>query len=249
MVNISNKAIAVLLVIALAITISGTFISINRLLSLQGYDLLTGAAVNTTTGTSTITVVSRTQITNRVSTIAFGSGYVNTTDGNCNSCNIDTFTGILAGNVSCCAVFNNITAGFLLENTGNENLSVNMTCAGSCNASNFINGTSPAPSFQFRLFNSSDVTGGTEGNNSGDSLADSNPSCSSGAGGWNYSGWTNMDEKRKDLCGSNGTSEYFFDSIGTADAVIMDLRVAIPEDSRPNVEQTATITFSAASSG
>lgn len=243
MVAISNKTIALLLVVALAITISGTLVSISKLINIPGYNLLTGAAVNTTTGTSTITVVSRTQITNQVSTIAFGSGYVNTT---CSACYIDTDVGILAGNVSCCARFNNITAGFLIENTGNENVTLNFSCTGSCTAASFINGTSPV--FQFRMSNSSDLSG--KQNRTGDSINDTRGSCQTPADlGWNFSSYTDMSANAS-LCGRLASaSEYYFTANATADAVIMDLKVGIPDDARPNAQQTATFTFSAESAG
>ncbi|MDP3733827.1 MAG: hypothetical protein Q8R37_01235 [Nanoarchaeota archaeon] len=246
MATISNKTIAVLLVVALAITISGTFVSIYKLINIPGYNLLTGAAVNTTTGNATITIVSRTQITNRVSTIAFGTGYVNTT---CPYCYIDSDVGILAGNVSCCALFNNVTAGFLIENTGNENVTLNFSCSGSCTAASFVNGTNPV--FQFRMTNVSDPAAGSGKQNvSGDSILDTRGSCQAAADlGWNFSSYTAM-TTRADLCGSNGsTTEYYFTANATADAVIMDLKVGIPDDSRPNTQQTATFTFSAESAG
>ena len=241
MVNISNKTIAVLLLLVLAITISGTFVSISRLLSFQESDWITGAAVNTTTGTSTITVLSITQITNRVSNISFGTGYVNETNGTavCPSCNMDTITGILAGNRSCCALFNNVTQGFLLENTGTENMSVNVSCSGSCNSSDFINGTSPL--FQFKMTNGSDAL-----NNSADSVVDTSPSCGNG---WNYSEWTNVNASNFDLCGTSGATLYPFEKNSSADAAVFDIKVKIPPDSRTNALQTATFTFSGTSAG
>lgn len=242
MVHISNKTIAVLLVIALAITISGTFVSVNKLVGLRGYDFLTGAAVNTTTGSSSITVRSITQITNRVSTIAFGTGYVNDT---CNYCYIDSGNGTAPGNGSCCVSFNNVTGGFFIENTGNFNVTLNFTCTGSCNSSSFVNGTKPW--FQFRMTNSSDLRGKM---NNSDSVNDTRSSCVGNGSkvGWNYSDWNNM-SYGADLCGTSGSADYGFTYNSTADAVVMDLLVGIPEDSRAGIQQAANLTFNGVSAG
>ncbi len=246
MVRISNKTIAVLLVIALAITISGTFVSIYKLVSLPGYNFFTGGVtLNTTTGSSTITVRSITQITNQVSTIAFGSGYVNDS---CSYCYIDSNVGINGGNVSCCVSFTNVTRGFLIENTGNFNVTLNFTCTGSCNSSSFVNGTKPW--FQFQMTNVSDpAAGSSKQNTSGDTVLDTRGSCNNGAElGWNYSNWNNM-SYGADLCGTSGSTAYGFTYNSTADAVIMDLLVGIPEDSRAGIQQTANLTFNGVSAG
>lgn len=253
--KISNNTIVALLIIAVVLSLAGSLFSLNKLnlLSLK-YDALTGAAVNSSTGTSTITVQSRTQITNRISTMAFGSGYVNST---CSNCTMSSINGTdITARQQCCVGFNNVTYGFLLENTGNENLSINFSCSGSCNASMFINGTSPV--FRFRMQNASDAV-----NKSADSTADTASSCDSGdGGGWNYSGgnpnngvgWTTMREAFNEtegfqLCGRAKDSLYFLAPDSNKDAGILDFWIEIPADARPNVQQTATLTFGATSSG
>ncbi len=241
--------INVLLVIALLITIAGTILNLSNLdHSKIPFSQITGAATNVSTGTATLTVSSQTEVTLRVASIAFGSGYVNTSTASCTYCTTSTDIGHNAGNASCCSRFNNVTAGFLIENTGNENVTLNFTCSGNCTAAAFINGTSP--SFQFRLANSSD--GGSTGkvsNNSGDLVTDTASSCSSGAGGWNYSSWTDVAASGFDLCGSNGTTEYYFSSESSKDAVIMDIKIKIPDDARTGSAKTATFDFKAQSQG
>ncbi len=250
MKSISNKTIMGILTFALFITIIGTGVSIFRLGGL-GDVQITGAATNDTTGTATLTVSSQTEITLQVTSLAFGSGYVNTTGAGCSECVMDTITGFYAGNESCCSNFNNVTAGFLIENTGNENVSVNFTCSGTCTAAGFINGTSPV--FQFRMSNSSDgyngTVDGTKTNNSGDGIADSSYSCSSGSGGWNYSEWTDVAEATFDLCGSNSTTEYYLASDSSRDAAVLDIKLSIPDNALTGSAKTATITFAAASAG
>jgi hypothetical protein len=247
MVNISNKTIVSFLVVALVITLASTIINISKISGMD--NLITGAATNTTTGTATLTVASQTEVTLQVTDIAFGSGYVNTTTAGCNACFISTDIGFAAGNDSCCSEFNNESAGFLVENTGNENVTLNMTCEGSCTAAGFINGT--GATFQFRLVNSSSgASDGTASNNSGDSVTDTGDACSSGAGGsWNYSVYTDMATTTFDLCGSNESVEYFFDSSSASDAVIIDISIAIPDDSITNAQQGVNLTFGATSAG
>jgi hypothetical protein len=251
MVNISNKTIVSFLVVALVITLASTIINISKISGMD--NLITGAATNATTGTATLTVASQTEVTLQVTDIAFGSGYVNTTTAGCDSCELSTLGGPAPGNASCCSEFNNVTAGFLVENTGNENVSLNMTCEGSCTAAAFINGT--GPSFTFGVTNSSDgATDGSASNNSGDSVTDTSGSCGSG-NGWNYTtnpvttAGTDMAATTFDLCGSNGSTEYYFDSTGPSDAMIVDIRLVIPDDAITNAQQGVNLTFGATSAG
>src|SRR3989344_7048806 len=246
MVQLSNRSIVYLLVIAMAITLASTVLNVSKL----GYlgNMITGAATNTSVGTATLTVTSQTAVTMRVSSIAFGSGFVNTTSAVCTYCQSSTESGHASGNESCCSRFNNVTAGFLVENTGNENVTLNVTCSGSCTAATFINGTSPL--FQFKIVNSSDgASTGKTSNNSRDSTTDTTSSCSSGDGGWNYSSYTTMAASTFDLCGTNGSTEYYFGAQPTRNAMIMDILVQIPSDAITGSAKTATLTFAAASSG
>ena len=246
MVQLSNRSIVYLLVIAMAITLASTVLNVSKL----GYvgNMITGAATNTSVGTATLTVTSQTAVTMRVSSIAFGSGFVNTTSAVCTYCQSSTESGHASGNESCCSRFNNVTAGFFLENTGNENVTLNVTCSGSCTAAEFVNGTSPL--FQFRVVNSSDgASTGKTSNNSADTTTDTTSSCSSGDGGWNYSSYTAMAASTFDLCGKNTSVAYFFGAQPTRNAVIMDILVKIPADAITASAKTATLTFAAASAG
>ena len=246
MTKFSNAAIVSFLVIALVITLASLVMNMSQLDYVQS--MITGAATNTSVGTATLTVTSATAVTLQVSSIAFGSGFVNTTNAACTYCRTSTESGHASGNESCCSRFNNVTAGFLVENTGNENVTLNVTCSGSCTAATFINGTSPL--FQFKIVNSSDgASTGKTSNNSRDSTTDTTSSCSSGDGGWNYSSYTTMAASTFDLCGTNGSTEYYFGAQPTRNAMIMDILVQIPSDAITGSAKTATLTFSAASSG
>src|SRR3989344_2177630 len=134
--NKQNNLVLPLLIVALALTVIGMLASLDQLTG-WGF-FLTGAAVNTSTGTSNLTIPALTSIPNQYSNINFGSGYVSPSCTNCTMDSNGTF------NAACCiGGFASLSSGFLLENTGNINLSVNYSCSGSCVASSFIGGTSP----------------------------------------------------------------------------------------------------------
>ncbi|MEW5896872.1 MAG: hypothetical protein AB1668_04225 [Nanoarchaeota archaeon] len=247
MKEVSNKVILILLVVAITITLAGTIISVSKLKGVGGRLGITFAAQGNATGTSTITVQSVTSITNQVSTVAFGSGYVNSS---CTSCTIMTDTkGIQPGNESCCVSFNNATASFLIENTGNVPLFLNFSCAPgsettSCQAADMIGGTNPV--FQFRTKNASDAT-----NNSADSFVDTAYSCGTASAntGYNYSSFTNLDSTTNfHLCGANG-SKYYFNHQAINNSVVIELKAVIPDNANAGSQRTATLTFNGESSG
>src|SRR3989338_188396 len=251
--KISNNTIDALLIVAVVLSLAGSLFSLNKLnmLSLK-YDALTGAlATNTSVATTALTVQSATAVYNYVPTIAFGSGYVHST---CSACGFDTFNGTRGNdgasvlNSTCCVSFNNVSSGFLLENVGNTNVTLNMSCTGSCNASYFLgNGTGTL--FQFSVNNASN---NGETNSSRDTVTDTATSC--GPNGWNYSEWTDMNVDNNgvgfDLCGGSASTKYYYGAESTKDAVVVDLKVKFPSDIvTTGGAKTATITFKAESSG
>ena len=152
MSEISNKTIVGILVLALVITVGSTAISVSKLQQLGGiYNFITGAP-SFTFGEVNITVQSVTSLSligANGTAINFGTGYINSS---CNFCQIDSNTLFVSGysngsNLSgvqqtqCCVSFNLPSSGFLLENTGNTNLSVGYTCSGNCTFATFIGGT------------------------------------------------------------------------------------------------------------
>src|SRR3989344_5575250 len=132
--DISNRVVMRFLVVALVLIIVGTILSINKLTAVQEqYQFLSGAAVTTATGQTNLTITSSTSLTNQKFLIDFGSGNVNAS---CEFCAMDSnnvpfsmpSTGVNASSGACCGAWNySQTAGFLLENTGNQNLSVGYT--------------------------------------------------------------------------------------------------------------------------
>ncbi len=137
---------AVAVVLLLLSTAAG-FYKLNK-----AFNLITGAP-SFSTGETNITVSAVTSLSlsgGNGTMLSFGSGYVN---GTCNWCQMDT-NGINAsgfangsnhssGNPAiapCCVSFTVPSAGFLLENTGNQNLSVGYTCTGNCTFASYLGG-------------------------------------------------------------------------------------------------------------
>lgn len=256
----ADNTVLGLLILALIITLASTIVSVSKVIELNNvFDQITGAlGSNTSIATTTLTVQSVTAVYNSISIIAFGSGYVHST---CSACGFDTFNGTRGNegatttNATCCVGFNNISYGFLLENVGNLNVTLNMSCTGHCNATEFL-GNGTGIEFKFKVTNGSD-TGST--NASRDTVTDTATSC--GPTGWNYSDWTDMWNKgwnashppelmMFDLCGGSSTTKYWFGAENTKDAVVMDLKVKIPSDIATTAgAKTATITFKAESAG
>lgn len=228
--TVSNKTIFFLLVAALIITVIGTGVSVFKVA--DGNFLITGAV--TDTGTTSVTVTSTTSITNRVPRLNFGSGYVNSSVDNCSLLsdgNSDDFT--------TCVSFSNVTQGFLIENTGNTNVTLNWTCAGNCTAANLIGGTNPR--FEIRMTAGSlaadqsnqqganDTKATCAGNLLGTTFADV-----SSAGGF--------------ICGNGSTYPFPFNN--SADAVLIDYNLTLPEDATAGGGQkNATFTFTGTASG
>ncbi len=156
--DISNRSIVALLAVALVITVIGTAVSVSKLDGLQNrYNVLTGAVTSSSSsGQTNITITSTTEITLGNSNMNFGTGRVNATcsqcsmDSNRSVSNVYTNQSTVGGNIAtddrnCCLSFSAVSSGFLIENTGNVNVSVGYTCAGNCTRSSFIGGSFAGP--------------------------------------------------------------------------------------------------------
>ncbi|MBW2984268.1 hypothetical protein KY361_04085 [Candidatus Woesearchaeota archaeon] len=220
--EVSNKTIATLLLLAIVISLAGTLVSLNKIGRL-GFSI-TGMAINTSTGTAQLTVGVLTELTNQIPTINWGTGYV---AGNATDCTMDS-----EGTFSGCVGFTPQYEGFLLENTGNVNLSVNYTS--DKNASEFINGTSPL--FQLKVNENS-----VEQQNNETSALDSVASC---GGAWTPGTYTDVTKSGSYLCGDSTT--YPLSSEADKDAAVVDIKVRVPEDA-PTGTKTAVLTFTGTS--
>ncbi len=156
MEEISNKTLAVLLVMALAISLVGTLISLDRI----GRMGVTGAATSGT-GAVNLTVSITAAITLINNTVFWGSGYVNGTTITSN-CSLDTSTlvpergrastGGLGGGG--CVDFSGNIDGIVLENSGNTDLIVYFNSTQ--NASGFLYNVTDSiikPKFMWKVAN------------------------------------------------------------------------------------------------
>ena len=80
--EISNKTLAFLLVVAIAISLGGTFVSMNRLNTLMNLPGVTGFATANSTGTANVTITASASIRFAVNNLDFGIGAVNSSAGN-----------------------------------------------------------------------------------------------------------------------------------------------------------------------
>lgn len=150
MKEVSNRSLAILLVFAILISIGGTLTSLNKLASM-GYKSkgdFTGFAINTNENASvSLTVAAITAINFTTETIDWGSGAVDPGFDYCNitsqGANGSSVTGdyALAGNHCDIDSFNVVTGGLILENIGNKNVTLNMSCGKT--AATFLGGTGP----------------------------------------------------------------------------------------------------------
>ena len=166
MKKIPDSILLSLFVVALIVTLTGMTLSIEKFfgISLTG-DLLTGAFSDTTaTGQVNISINAVTSLSNRNAKISFGGGRVNST---CDYCIMDSnfinisyfssgtksvgalpFHGASAAAGSCCLSFSGNQSGFLIENTGNVNISVGYQCSGNCTFETFVGGSRNINGFQ-----------------------------------------------------------------------------------------------------
>ena len=130
--DVSNKTVVMLLIATVVVSLGGAYISLNAVstkLSGIGVGPITGfATIPNGTATLTISLVSSIQFSQP--TVAFGTGSINTTLGNC------TLSTTNANNGAGCVDFSEVGNGFTIENDGNTNLSI--TLSASANAATFI---------------------------------------------------------------------------------------------------------------
>lgn len=254
--DVSNKTIVIILVLALGITLSGMAINLNRLGAFEGLDLFTSAAVDSSIGVSNLTITSTTSITNSYPTINFGSGRVNAS---CTVCSMGTFRG---KNDYCCVSFTNQTAGFLLENTGNINISVGYTCSGNCSAATFIGSAANNAFFMWAV---DSVATPAYAKVSEVGANDTAKSCVLAApgGGYQFDGWKARAEQINGtgsnaslnvaatggwLCGNASSYPLTFDN--TRDAGVIHLNITIDQAQiGTGGHHNVTFTFNATSSG
>ncbi len=267
--GVPNNVIIGLVVVATMFTIASTVVSLTQLSGIENFfGIVTGAATDTASGDSNITITSATAIKNHNSSLGFGSGYVNSTCSFCemtsfpttvdhfsNGSNISRAAGVAS---NCCVSFTQPGSGFILENTGNTNISVGYTCGekdggaggsdgGNCSFTHFIGGTRTADMYGLEIYVVSENQGDKLGT---DSASDSVNSCAGGGSSYaGVTGWniTNNSAYGNAPTGEEGVGEQRFvpmstighylcgnattfplDSIGDRDAGIIELNITIP---------------------
>ncbi len=114
--EISNKGLALLLVAAVAVSVFGMILSINKLNIIQTMKSGTGFA--TSSGNASLYINTTSSLRFSVATIDWGTGSVNATTG---TCYLNT-EGLKSG----CTGFTTVSQGLVIENDGDTNLSVTL---------------------------------------------------------------------------------------------------------------------------
>ncbi|MFH1211804.1 MAG: hypothetical protein V1659_02625 [Candidatus Woesearchaeota archaeon] len=139
--DVSNKTLAVFLAVTIIVTLVGTFVSIDKLTSIEKF-AVTGMATGneTDTGTATLSISSTARLIFHDDAIDWGSGYVNTTGGNL-FCNLTT-TSSNDGNAYCVGLSSQAD-GLTLRNDGNS-VFTSVWLNSSHTAATFIGGSNPS---------------------------------------------------------------------------------------------------------
>ncbi len=123
--DISNKALVLLLIVAIVVSFAGTLVSLNRLYK-NIYPLTAFVTVPNATATLEITTGASLSFSSPT-TVNWGTGYVNVSGTNPKNCTIDTMGGISRGCSRGASGFNAVSNGFTIQNDGNSNLTINLS--------------------------------------------------------------------------------------------------------------------------
>ncbi len=237
----------------------------------RSYFSLTGAAVSQGSGETNLTINAITSLSNQNALITFGSGRVNASCDYCimdsNNINLSMYSNgsSLSENGRCCVGFTPGGIGFLLENTGNTNVSVGYTCSGNCTFERFIGGTRASTMGGMEI----KVTANSAASQSGeDGGLDSSASCQSGGSffrdsGYNLTNSTSYSNAAFSfgagvytalmsvghwLCGNS--THYPLMPDNSKDALVVDVNISIPTTAvGTGVRSSLTLTFNATAEG
>ena len=187
-----NKILLAIALVAVVVSALGVGFTYYTVVGFQAW--LTGMA--TDTATANLSIPTSEQINFTTDNINWGSGLVSS--GATNATLMTDGTNNTNGN------WTNITTGFILENIGNVNVTLNLSANN--DASSFIGGTSPL--YQYNVTN---VESNSCLNSSG------------GTGGLNLGVYTDANTTSKEICG-------IFQYIDSADTIRIDLKVVVPND-------------------
>jgi len=209
--EISNKTLAILLIGAIVISLGGTLISLNRLARIK-MPMITGFYGAAEEAIVQLEIEGIVQVKFTIDTIDWGSGYVNST---ATFCVLNSYDAAIGAN---CSSFTPQTAGLVLENVGNKNVTLNISMEK--NAADFITGSSPVCKW-----------------NVSESESGSAPGLALTPGDWQTCATTAVV-----VCNSTGNGFLATDS---SDTLHLDVLVQIPSDAAPGAK-TNVMTASAA---
>ncbi|MBI4150512.1 hypothetical protein HY492_00120 [Candidatus Woesearchaeota archaeon] len=236
--DISNKSLATLLIVALVVSIGGTWLVIDRA---PGILQITGAP-STDTGTATVTIESTASVRFAVNAINFGTGKVNTTGGN-TICILDSNG---TNSSTQCINFTQQNGNLTLENDGSTNVTVQLVS--NVAAAAFFGGTASLAQFRYAVQDNESMScrNGTGGGSMAIS-SDAAGNCTAGgaAGGtlsnctFSPQGWTDVNVTAP---GSTICQKLLYNN--TDDSIGIEVNLTIPFDA-PAGTKTATFTATA----
>ena len=216
--SLSNKSLALILVVSVIISAGGTLTALIRLDKLLILPVVTGQASTGAYGQANVTVTSQIALTAIYSFINFGGGFANGS-----TCRLNS-TG--AGSLGNCTTFRDANESIVVRNDGNSNLSINVSFD-KTNAS-WIGGTNPG--VWFAAWN----------NETG--------ACPNGTRFYGPYNWTGLDRGTNPghyrVCqGSANAGLLAFDD--NKDAINIDIAVLVPQDADadPSTGDNLTITI------
>ncbi len=217
--EISNNTLALFLIAAVAISVVGTFVSLDKLNTLSKLTA-TGFATSNSQATATLNISTTTSIKFSINSVDFGTGSVNTT-GTYTNCTMTINESSAITKVGCIGFNDTNAAGdtFIIENDGGTDL--NVTLNSTKTAATFIGGNASIVSFQYAVSNNETASGN---------------SC---AGTLGLVGWTEVNTSDRNIC----TNLTYLDG---ADTLRLGVRVVIPYDA---ISGAKTSTFTATGVG
>jgi hypothetical protein len=214
--EVSNKTLATLLVVAIVISLAGTFFAMRGVSQIT--NIISGAATSPT-GTAKVNITEVTSISLYQNTVDFGSGYRNATIVDVNSeCNLTTNASMHACWVNQSAYDPN---PFVLENDGNTYVNVTVN---SSNVSTFLSGTVLGGTRRYQYVPSDSTTGPFAAAEDGCKVA------------FSKTDWTEFSETPALIC--SNMSPY-----AAEDTFHVDVNISIPAGVIG--EKTAVVTFTA----
>ncbi len=234
--DISNKSLATLLIVAIVVSIGGTWLVLSKT---PGVLQITGLQSSTSTGQINVTIETLGSIRFANNTLNFGQGRVNTSLGN-DRCILDTNG---TNDLNKCINFTTNGAGtnhgaLELENDGSTNATVQLSF--DKNADTFLGGSSTINEFRFSI-----AQNGTE-----------NASCTNSTGGYGTSGNCSMAANGTCTVGPDGWFGVNTTAPGSTicqkllfsnanDSIRVEINITIPFDASSGSKQailTATAT-------